>query len=70
MLTAIKGYYENGQIILREEPPVSEKTEVIITFLTEENVEKKTRRQPGGLKGRVTLPDDFDDPVDDLRDYM
>ncbi|MBD0294268.1 MAG: DUF2281 domain-containing protein [Flavisolibacter sp.] len=71
MLTTIKGYYENGRIILKEEPPVTEKTEVIVTFLTEKNeMGTNKKRTPGGLKGRVTLPEDFNDPIDDLKDYM
>ena len=71
MLTTIKGYYENGKIILKEEPPVTEKTEVIVTFLTEKNeTDPNKKRTPGGLKGRVTLPEDFNDPIDDLKDYM
>ncbi len=32
MLTAIKGYYEKGQIIMEEDAPVDSRTEVIITF--------------------------------------
>ena len=71
MFAAIKGYYEQGQIFLEEEAPVESKTEVIITFLTEGI--KNTgiqKRVPGGLKGKVAIPDDFNDPLDDLKDYM
>jgi len=68
MLTTIKGYYENGAITLKEEPPVQEKTEVMITFLTNEKKSSTTKqRTPGGLKGKVSLPDDFNEPVDDLK---
>ena len=67
MLTTIKGYFENGQIIKNEEPDVQSKTEVIITFLTEENKNTIGRRIPGGLKGKVSLPDDFNEPLDDLK---
>ncbi|HEY8780664.1 MAG TPA: DUF2281 domain-containing protein [Mucilaginibacter sp.] len=70
MLTAIKGYYEKGQIILQEEAPVQSKTEVIITFLTDDNKNVAGKRIPGGLKGKVSLPDDFNEPLDDLKDYM
>jgi hypothetical protein len=71
MLATIKGYYEHGQIILAEEAPVTEKTEVIITFLTKDSgTNAVTKRIPGALKGRVTIPDDFNDPIDDLKDYM
>jgi hypothetical protein len=71
MLTTIKGYYEQGQIVLQEEVPITEKTEVIITFLNENSnntVQKK--RVAGALKGKVTIPDDFNAPLDDLNDYM
>jgi hypothetical protein len=70
MLTAIKGYYEKGRIVLKEQPPVTEKTNVIITFLTDENPSISGKRVPGGLKGKVSLPDDFNEPLDDLNDYQ
>ena len=69
MLTAIKGYYDKGKIILKEEAPVKSKTEVIVTFLTEDNATIAGKRIPGGLKGKVSLPDDFNEPLDDLKDY-
>jgi hypothetical protein len=61
MLTAIKGYYEKGKIILREKAPVKSKTDVIITFLTDDNSATAGKRIPGGLKGKVSLPDDFNE---------
>jgi len=70
MLTAIKGYYEKGRIILNEEAPVQSKTDVIITFLTEGDKKTSGKRVPGGLKGKVSIPDDFNEPLDDLKDYM
>lgn len=78
MLTAIKGYYDQGKIILKEEPPVTEKTDVIVTFLQETSSQnptvadlaKKNEIVFGSLKGKVSLPDDFDEPLDDLKDYM
>ena len=71
MLTTIKGYYENGSITLKEEPPIHEKTEVIVTFLNEEKDKANNgKRIPGGLKGKVSIPDDFNEPIEDLKDYM
>jgi hypothetical protein len=70
MLTAIKGYYEKGKIIMKEDAPVHTKTDVIITFLTESDQTNTSKRVPGGLKGKVSLPDDFNEPLDDLKDYM
>lgn len=71
MFATIKGHYEKGQIFLDEEPPVDSKDEVIITFLVE-GVGKKAKRLllPGALKGKVAIPDDFNAPLEDLKDYM
>jgi len=70
MFTAIKGYYEKGQVIMDENAPVQSRTDVIITFLTGDKRRKLGLRIPGALKGKVTLPDDFNGPVDDSGIYM
>ncbi|MDF2432871.1 MAG: hypothetical protein JWP44_2502, partial [Mucilaginibacter sp.] len=59
-----------GKIFLKEDAPVKSKTDVIITFLTDDKDQSKNKRIPGGLKGRVSLPDDFNEPLGDLKDYM
>ncbi len=64
----IKGIYDNGKIIFIEEPPVRAKTEVTITFLLDSI--KKPKRILGGLEGKIITPDDFNDSLDDLKDYM
>jgi hypothetical protein len=69
MLATVKGIFEGGKITLMEEPPVSKRTEVIITFMeTVTDVPKK--RLAGVLRGKVKMSDDFDEPLDDLKDYM
>jgi hypothetical protein len=70
MLTTVKGVYEAGQIIFSEPPPVNERTEVIVTFLTEEKKEEPKKRMLGLLEGKIKLPDDFDEPLEELKDYM
>jgi len=71
MFTTIKGYYEQGKVYLKEKAPVESKTEVIITFLTEDPKSSGIKKRvPGGLKGKVGIPDDFNEPLDDLKDYM
>ena len=70
MLTAIKGYYEKGKIVLKEEAPVQSRTDVIVTFLTGDDENNVGKRIPGGLKGKVSIPDDFNEPLDDLKEYM
>ena len=70
MLTTIKGVYDHGKIVLAEEPPVKTKTDVMVTFLTNENTDFKKRGVPGSLKGLVNIPNDFNEPLEDLKDYM
>ncbi len=70
MLTTIKGIYNNGNITLTEEPPVKITTQVIVTFLTEDQNAFIKIRTPGGLQGKLTLPQDFNQPLEDLKGYM
>lgn len=72
MLSVIKGTYDNGKIILEEPSPVKTTTPVLITFLIgESNNSFETKRNaPGSLKGMVDIPDDFNEPLEDLKDYM
>ncbi|QJW91399.1 hypothetical protein HNV11_19450 [Spirosoma taeanense] len=80
MLTAVKGTYENGQIIWHEAPPVQERTEVIVTFLESEPSAEHSSRKTGlpnqsgirfgSLTGKIRVPADFNEPLDDLSEYM
>ena len=80
MYLRVKGTFENGHVVLNEPPPTAEKTEVVVMFFRDENDDQKERkgvRQVGSLKklgereGKVySIPDDFNDPLDDLKDYM
>jgi len=66
MLTTIKGIYDHGKIVLTEEPPVKTKTDVMVTFL---GTEGKKKIILGMLEGKIKLPDDFNQPLDDFEDY-
>jgi Protein of unknown function (DUF2281) len=69
MLTAVNGIYENGHIILEENPDFNKKMKVIVTF-TEEVSTLKKKRQSGILSGKVWMANDFNAPLDDLKEYM
>jgi hypothetical protein len=69
MLTDIRGYYEDGKVIPLEDVPAHSKSEVIIRFFSEDTLQKK-ERVPGSLKGKIWITDDFNEPLDDLKDYM
>ena len=71
MLTEIEGTYENGQITLNELPPVTHKMKVVVTFLGEELESPPSNViRFGSMKGLISIGDDFNDPLDDLHDYM
>ncbi|CAG1022093.1 hypothetical protein DOJK_01437 [Patescibacteria group bacterium] len=72
MYAAIKAIYENGQIIFQEEPPTTEKTNVIVMFIKEQsNNNQHTGVKIGSLSGKgYSIPDDFNEPLNDLAEYM
>ncbi|WP_138482672.1 hypothetical protein [Dyadobacter bucti] len=77
MYTAIKGIYENGVLTFTETPPTTRKSEVVVLFMEEAT---KSHTEPNSPKKGVVLgshankgysiPDDFNQPLDDLKDYM
>lgn len=69
MLTTIKGTYSNGKIELDEIPPINKKAKVVVTFLEEDEAVYK-KRELGSLRGKISVPDNFNEPLDDLKDYM
>ena len=70
MLVTVKGIYENGKITLSEKPPVEKKTEVMVTFIDETKHDRPTKRIAGILSGKIIMSEDFDDPLEDLKEYM
>ena len=71
MLVTIKGVYENGKIKLIEPAPTNETVPVLVTFLEkDEQLQGKHKIVIGSLEGKISVPDDFDEPLDDLKEYM
>lgn len=70
MLTTVKGHYYKGKIVLDEQVSVADETSVLVTFLNNEPGTAVKLRMPGSLKGKVSLPDDFNQPLEDLKEYM
>ncbi len=58
--------------------PAGEPVEVIVlpapdrgeTGASDRPAADRPRRQAGSAKGLITVPDDFDDPLDDFKPYM
>ena len=74
MYTAIKGIYENGEITLEETPPTAQRSKVLVMFISDEWKSSDNLRQGvklGSLSGLgYGIPDDFNEPLDDLMEYM
>ncbi|HEY9709373.1 MAG TPA: DUF2281 domain-containing protein [Oculatellaceae cyanobacterium] len=51
--------------------PLEKQQEVLdfVEFL-EQKIRGRRRRQAGSAKGLVTISDDFDEPLEDFKDYM
>jgi len=71
MSTTIKGIYNNGQIVLDDEiPPIKNKSKVVVTFFEEIPSSSSQKSRLGSLKGKIGSPHNFNEPLDDLKDYM
>lgn len=70
MHTSINGVFENGAFVLLEPPPTNKKSKVIITFINDIDYKTPNKRRLGGLEGKISIPDNFNEPLDDLKDYM
>jgi len=55
MLATVKGYYEKGKIILKENAPVQERTDVIVTFLSD-IVNPVNSTYPGRISRQSVTP--------------
>ncbi len=73
MLTTISGTVENGQIYFDEKLP-NKQGKVILMFIDDiidkKSFQNKAAIRFGGLEGLVGLPDNFNEPLADLKDYM
>ncbi|WP_428657363.1 hypothetical protein [Runella sp.] len=69
MYTAIKGIYENGVLTMTETPPQVKKSEVVILFMNDSEAPKKGVKL-GSLEDKYSIPDNFNEPLDDLKEYM
>ena len=73
MLTTVRGTYENGQVILEEALSVN-RAKVLVTVVEElKTIDKKNTHKPrkaGSMTGTFSLGADFNDPLNDFKDYM
>ena len=70
MSVTIKGIFENGQVKLTEPAPTEEKVPVTVTFPEIEKPLQKNGIKFGSLAGKISVPENFDEELDDLKEYM
>ena len=71
MFPIIKGIYNNGQITLEECPETKNPVEVLVTFTENVNIMPNAKRKFGFGKGTLLyMSPDFNEPLEDLKDYM
>ena len=73
MSVIIKGIYENGKISLTEPAPTDEKVPVSVVFPQDEEMENITSGQYkirwGSLAGKISIPHNFNDELEDFKEY-
>lgn len=55
-------------MVLEEAPAIPAKTEMMVIFV--QPSEKTRKKQFGLLEGKVNVSDNFNEPLDDVKDYM
>lgn len=70
MSVNINGYYENGKVKLTEPAPTEENVPVTVIFPEPAKSLKKNEIKFGGLKGKISVPENFDDEIEELKEYM
>lgn len=71
MLTAISGTFINGQVVLERIPKFNKQTKVLVIFEEEVEMPIEIKKRTFGVsKGNIELSSDFNEPLDDLKEYM
>ena len=76
-MQAYSAYYENGLIIPIGNPIIPEKRKLAILVLDDEfeqqqeyNTKIPRESMFGCMKGKMRVPDNYDEPLDDFKEYM
>ena len=78
-MQSIKAVYDGANFMLKQPVPVEGIYEVVITFvepLQKASVgawpQKRTSRSDfiGLFEGKIRMADDFNEPIDDMKEYM
>jgi len=71
---AIKAIYDGTKFKPMQPIPVKGNYEVVITFIEPANIEAPAKLPrstiKGFLKGKVKMSNDFNEPIEDMKEYM
>ena len=81
MLAAVNGYYDGSNIIMDKNIALKKGQNVIITFESDSSVDTIAPlgynddgtpyyRKAGALKGKGWMSADFDEPLEEFKEYM
>lgn len=81
MITAVNGYYDGYNIVVKDNIALKKGQNVIVTFEVDDNSNKPEPigyyedgkpyyRKAGMFKGKGWMADDFDAPLDEFKEYM
>jgi hypothetical protein len=70
MPVTVKAIFEKGQVKLEEPAPTNETVEVTVTFPDIEKPLAKNEIKFGSLTGKITVPSDFDDEMDEMNELF
>lgn len=70
MLITIKAIFEKGEVKLEVPAPTEEKVSVTVTFPDAEKPLEKNEIKFGSLAGKIAVPSNFDNEMDELNEYM
>jgi hypothetical protein len=69
-----KGIYENGTIGFEESAPTMRKDKVVVLFISEAEQPDETPHKGVKIRSQAgqsyAIPEDFNEPIDDLREYI
>lgn len=69
-MVILKATYRNGVIELDQPLPVEFEGKQIQLQVEEITTVSKKRRKAGSLAGQIWIAPDFDEPLDDFKEYM
>lgn len=70
MTKTYEGIFENGYVVFKEAPEIPKNSKVKVIFEEKDVIKPAKKRKLGIFKGTIKISDNFDEPLEELKDYM